>query len=174
MTTEGLGGPTRSIALLGFGHGFVDVETLDFGLPLFFPELKIGSELVVDHGHDRFENLVVSGATAKVPRHPLFNFFFRGPGVLVEQRFGSHDLAGSANPALKTAVLNKRLLQWMQRAVFCEPLNGFDFASLARNRQGQARADQAAVDNHAARAADANAAAFFCACEANLIAKRVE
>ena len=56
--------------------------------------------------------------------HEVFEFFFRRIGVLVEQKFSRENHARSAKAALKPAVLDKGLLQRMQRAItLCQPFN---------------------------------------------------
>src|SRR5579862_7094860 len=62
----------------------------------------------------------------------------------------------------------------MQLAVGGQALDGLDASALGLDRQHQARADEATVDDDAAGPAVARAAAFLRAGEAELVAQRVE
>jgi hypothetical protein len=83
-------------------------------------------------------------------------------------------LTRRANAALKTAVFDKRLLQWMELAVFGESFDGFDLFPGATRRQGQTGTYQTAIDDHAAGAANADAAAFFGTGQAEVVAQNVK
>ena len=155
------------------GHRLINVQTLDLSLLLALSKLKIRADLVVDHRHYRFEDLVIAGAAAKVAGHPFFDLFLGRFGVLVEERFGRHDLSRRADSALESTVLNERLLQWMELTILCEPLDGFYILALAGDGKGQTGTHDTPVDNHAASAANTDAATFLGASEPDVIPKNL-
>ena len=59
-------------------------------------------------------------------------------------------------------------------AVLGEALDGFNVLAAAAGGQGQARADKPAIDDDAASAANADAAAFFCTREAEVIPQSLQ
>jgi hypothetical protein len=162
---------TKSIRLR---DRLVDVQALNLSLLLALSKLKIRADLVVDHRHYRFQNLVVAGATAEVAGHPFFDLILGGFGVLVEERLGGHDLSRRADPALEPAVLNESLLQWMEPTILCEPFDGFDILALASDGKCQTRTYDTAVDDHAASATNADTATFLGAGEADVIPQGLE
>jgi hypothetical protein len=62
----------------------------------------------------------------------------------------------------------------MELAVLHQSFNGFDFFAAACGGEGQARADQPAIDDHATRAAHADAATFLGAGQTDGVAKNLE
>ena len=57
----------------------------------------------------------------------------------------------------------------MKPTILGESLDGFDILPLASNGEGQTRAYDPAIDNHAASTANADAATFFGTGEADVI-----
>src|SRR5215813_11901979 len=96
--------------LVCLGHRLINAEALNFSGLLALAKFEIRIDVVVNRSHDGLKDLVVAGATAEVAGHPFFDFILGGFGVLVEQRFGGHDLPRRADPALEPAVFNKSLL----------------------------------------------------------------
>src|SRR5215471_2403179 len=96
--------------LVCLSHWLVNAEALNFSGLLALAKFEIRVNFVVNHSHDGLKNLIVAGATAQISGHPFFDLILGGFGVLVEQRFGGHDLSRRADPALEPAVFNKGLL----------------------------------------------------------------
>src|SRR4029077_6162550 len=75
---------------------------------------------------------------------------------------------------MEPAVLNKSLLQRMEFTILCEPFDGFDMLALASDGKGQARTYDTALDNHAARATNADAATFLGRGEPDVIPQNLQ
>src|SRR5262249_59560071 len=74
-----------------------------------------------------------------------------------------------------TAVADKRV--WQGRRVLVvgrEPLDGYPAAAIDGDRRQQARRHELAIDQHATRAAHADAATFFRSSQAQLITQQVD
>ncbi len=140
---------------------FVDTNALDLGRFVVAPYVKIRAYFILNHRHNRFEYLVITGTPAKIPRHPFFYLIFRRLGVGIQKRFRRHDLTWSADPALKPAIFKKSLLQGMEAAVFGKSFDRRDLLSLTTYRKSQAGAYQSATDDHAAGATNADAASLL-------------
>ena len=125
----------------------------------------------IQHGAD---DLVVAGAAAEVAGQPVARLVFGRVRVGVEQRLGGDQQARRAEAALQGRVLEELLLQRMQSPPSAMPSMVSIRRPSASARQHQAGADQAAVDDDAAGAAVARAAAFLGAGQAQLVAQRVE
>src|ERR1051325_4882990 len=160
--------------MLRFRNRFIDAETLDLRFVYGLSTRLSRCDFAVHDGQNRFHYLIIARAAAEVARHPFLDFVFARIGIDVEQRLGGDDLTGGADAALEAAVFDERLLKRMQRAVFGEPFDRFDLLAIAGDRERQARAHEPAVHRHAARAADADAAAFLGAGEADVFADRVQ
>ena len=94
--------------------------------------------------------------------------------VAVEQGVGGHDQPGRAEPALHGAGVDERPLHVGRRARLGEALDGDDRLVDGAGREHEARADQLAVDEHAARAALALLARALGAEQAEPLAQHVE
>ncbi len=77
------------------------------------------ANFILDHGHDRFEDLIVTGATAEIPRHPFLDLFFGGIRLAIQQGLGRYDLPWSTDPSLKTSVFEKGLLNGVEFSTLC-------------------------------------------------------
>ena len=82
---------------------------------------------------DRCLHSVVRHAAAESPVHPFANFCVRGIRILVQQRFGGHDLPVLTEPALWHLLLNPSLLDRMQFAVRGQPPSVYRFAFHGRD-----------------------------------------
>src|SRR5687768_15304405 len=122
---------------------------------------------------DRFDNLIVARAAAEIAHHPIFDFFFVRFRLLIKERLGRNHLTGSANAALKTAVLDKALLDRMQLAVFGQALDRGYVMTVGEHCQSQAGTDHVSVHQDRASAAHTDTAAFFCACQAEIVTQKV-
>src|ERR687895_15338 len=75
---------------------------------------------------DGFENLLVAGAAAKVPRDRLANPFARGRLLALEECLGRHQDAGSAVAALRRAEVGESRLQRVELGAASEALDRVD------------------------------------------------
>src|SRR3989338_50280 len=110
---------------------------------------------------DRFNDLVVTGAAAEVAHHPFFDLLLAGLGNLIQQGLGRYDLARSADPALKTAVLDEALLYGVELSVLCQSLDGRDLVAVGEYRQRKAGTDHLSIHQHGAGATDADTASLL-------------
>src|SRR5262249_32845615 len=120
------------------------------------------------------DDLVVAGASAEIAEHPFPDLGVGRVGDGVEQRLGRDDLARGADATLKTAGVDERLLDGMQPLVRGEALDRGDLVADGADRQRDARADHLAVEQHRARPADADAAAFLRAREPEIVPEAIE
>ena len=98
----------------------------------------------------------------------------RGLGVFIEQRLGGHDHSRRAVTALKGELVDKRLLQRVQRAVgFFQAFDGGDAFAARFIGQISAGTDGQIVDEDRAGAADLNLARDLCAVQIELIAQHL-
>ena len=68
-------------------------------------------------------DLVIAGASAKIARQRIANLGLARMRIVIEQRLGRHQEAGSANTALEAGVLEELLLQRMQLGALREALD---------------------------------------------------
>jgi hypothetical protein len=123
---------------------------------------------------DGTDDLVVAGAPAEVAGEPVTRLGLARIRIAVEQRLGGDQQARRTEAALQRRMLQEFSLQRMQVLPARHALDGLDRAALRLHRKHQARADQAAVDGHAAGAAVARAASLLAAGEMELVAQRIE
>ena len=94
--------------------------------------------------------------------------------LIPQQRGGRHHHARLAVPALGRLVLYPGLLHLGQLAVYGKALNGFDLLALEAGNRHRTGSQWQAIDQHRARAADADAAAIFGAGQPEVIAQHPE
>ena len=123
---------------------------------------------------DRFNNLVVARATAKIAHHPILDLVLSGSRILVEQSLGSNHLTRSADAALKTAVLDEALLHRMELAVLRQTLNCRDLVPIGHDRERDTRTDHFIIHQHRAGAADSNAASLLGAGQTQVVTQTVD
>src|SRR5258706_7056975 len=123
---------------------------------------------------DRLDDLVITGAAAEVVHHPILDLLFVGLGDFVEQRLGRDHLPRLSDAALQAAVLDEALLHRVELAVFRQPLDRGDLVAVGEHRRRQAGAHHLPVHQHRAGAADADAAAFLGAGEAEIVAQKID
>ena len=123
---------------------------------------------------DRGLNAVIRHAAAQGAGHPLADLRVGRVGVLVEQHLGGQDLAVLAEAALRHLLVDPRLLDRMQHAVFREPLERGDLGALHRRHRPDARAHRFALDDDRARAALAEPASESRPLQAEIVAQDVE
>src|SRR5216684_4461951 len=78
------------------------------------------------HVEDRSDDLVVTGAAAKIAGQPVADFGFGRIGVLGEQRARRHQEARRADAALECGHLDELLLQGMQLVAVGHAFDGLD------------------------------------------------
>src|ERR1700751_6170999 len=103
-----------------------------------------------------FNYLVIARAATEISHHPVFDLVFVWSGILFEQRRSSDDLAWGANPALKTAVLNKAFMHRVELAIFRQTFNRGEIMTVRHDCEGYARTDHVAVHQDGAGAANAD------------------
>src|SRR5580692_645450 len=87
---------------------------------------------------------------------------------------GREDHSGSADAALCSAAVEKRLLQQFQAAVRSQAFDRDDLRAFGLKRRDEAAVHQRSVDQNGARAALAFATPFFRSGQAKLVAQDVE
>src|SRR5215468_4857055 len=123
---------------------------------------------------DGFDDLVVAGAPAQVPRDPVADLGLGRVRVPRQQRARAHQHAGRAEPALQAVALPEPLLQRMQRAAGGEALDGLDRRAVGLDREHGAALDRLAVEADRARAAARGVAADVRAGQAERLADEVD
>src|SRR5580700_11827258 len=79
---------------------------------------------------DGLNNLHVASAAAKIAGKPFANFIGRGLGFFAQQVVGSEDHSWSADAALRTAAIEKSLLQDLRAAVRGQTLDRNDAGAI--------------------------------------------
>src|ERR1700688_582154 len=125
----------------------------------------------VENGAD---HLVIAGATAEIPGQPVPRLGFRRVRISVQKGLRRDQQARRAETALQCRMLEELLLQRVELGAPRQAFDRLDRVTLGLDRKHQARADEAAVDDHAAGAAIAGAATFLAARQVELVAQRVQ
>ncbi len=73
-----------------------------------------GSHLLLTRAHDGFEDLHVASAATKISGETVANIVFSWLGISFEQIDSGQHHAGSADTALRSAVVDERLLDRVQ------------------------------------------------------------
>ena len=122
--------------------------------------------------HHRANNFAVAGAATEDSPEGIFDFGFRRRRIFFQQRNGGDKHAGSADAALRRAVLKERFLEAVElRGGFAEAFDGLDFGVWKLANGGEAGAHGFAIDENRARAAIAGIAADLGPSEAKLFAQ---
>src|SRR5205085_1333797 len=96
---------------------------------------------------DRVENVVVAAAPADVAGHGLADLLVGARVPVPDHRDRGHDLAGRAEAALETVVLDERLLHRVQLlTVPRETFDRGDLLAVDRSHEGQAGHHPPSVD----------------------------
>jgi len=90
------------------------------------------------HQLDSLHDLLVPSASAQIARYRLAYLVPVRVRVSVEQSFGRHQHARSAEPALNCSVLNKGPLQDVHLPILGQPFDCHDLSPVALSRQHQA------------------------------------
>src|SRR2546428_2945510 len=123
---------------------------------------------------DRGDHLRVARTPAEVARDRVADLLLGGLRVVVEQGRRRHQHAGNAEPALRHAVADERVLDGRERSRPRQPLDRRDRAPARLHRQHEAARHEPAVEVDGARAAVAGPAALLGAGETEVLAERVE
>ena len=116
---------------------------------------------------------MISRTPAKITHHPFANLLLAGIRRFTEQRGAGDDLTRRTDAALKTALCHKRFPQRVGD-VAVQSLDRFNAAAVDRRGQNQTRRHQPSVDQHAAAAAHADAAAFFGSRQAKVVTQEID
>src|SRR5216683_6294205 len=147
------------------------------GIVIFAAPAAVANSLGSQLGggiEDGTDDLVVAGAPAEVAGEPVARLGLRRIRITVQQRLGSDQQARRAEAALQRRMFQEFSLQRMQIVPARHALDGLDLVASCLDRKHQARADQAAVDRHAAGATVARAAPLLAAGQMQLITQDVE
>src|SRR6516225_11395589 len=125
----------------------------------------------IEHGAD---DLIVAGTPAEVAGEPVARLGLRRARIAVQEGFGGDQQARRAEAALQGRVLQEFPLQRMEIMAARHALDRLDGAAFGLDRKHQARADQAAVDGHAAGAAITGAASLLAAGQMQLVAQHIQ
>src|SRR5581483_421779 len=122
----------------------------------------------------RLDDRLVTGAAAEIAGEGVAHVGLGRRGHAVEQLDGGEDHARRAVAALERMVPRELLLQWMERAVAREALDGCDRVTRGLHTEHEAGARAAAVEEDRARATDTVLAAGVRTGEAALLTEHVE
>jgi hypothetical protein len=115
-------------------------------------------------GYDFFDcgyDVGVGAAAADIAAHEFSDFIATVGFALGDQAHRRTDLTGRAIAALKSVMIDKRLLYRVQRAIFGQTLNGCDLRSILHGHQCQAGIDSATVHQNRTGAALTVVATFL-------------
>src|SRR5215467_244390 len=105
----------------------------------FLPMRSYAMSRLPSGPHDRIEIVIVGTAPTEIAGECVARLVARRLRIGLEQRHRRHDLARRAEAALRSKLVNVRLLHLVQLTVrTLEPLDGGDLA--ATQRMGQRRA----------------------------------
>ena len=127
-----------------------------------------------DGGFDGFEDLQIAGAAAEIAGERFADLIAGGMGILVEERFGGEQNAGSAVAALRCAEISEGFLQRVKLAFGAEAFDGEDASVGAFYCELKAGEDGLAVKEDGAGATFAEFAAVLGAGVAEIFAEDFE
>ena len=84
---------------------------------LFRAHLVLSCAISLGSALNRRDDGHVAGAAADIAVHVMDDLIARRFRIFIQQRFGRHDHAGRAEAALKSELVDKRLLDRMERAI---------------------------------------------------------
>src|SRR5712671_5246149 len=125
------------------------------GIVIFAAPAAVANSLGSQLGggiEDGTDDLVVAGAPAEVTGEPVARLGLCRIRITVQQRLGSDQQARRAEATLQRCMFQEFSLQRMEIMAARHALDSLDRAAFGLDRKHQARADQAAVDGHAAGA----------------------
>jgi hypothetical protein len=102
---------------------------------------------------DGFHDARMRPAPAHIPLQKLNDLRLSGVRLRLQQTNTAHDHSRSAVSALERTRFEKRLLHWMQAAIFFKAFNRRDRLSNGRARRNLARAPRRSTEQYRARAA---------------------
>ncbi len=113
-------------------------------------------------------------APAKIRRKGLHDFIIGGSRVRIHERFGPHDEAVDAIPALCRMIFKESFLDRMHFRDAAKAFECCDFRVLDRTHRKDARTPGAAGHDYRARSALAQAASEFRAIQIEVVAQDVK
>ena len=116
----------------------------------------------------------VAGATTQIAFQCLGDLRAVGLRIPLEQLHSGQDHAGRAVTTLQTVAFPKPFLHGMQFAVFGQPFDGCQFATIRLHGEDRARLDRLSVEQNGARAADARLATHVRAGEPAVVAQEMD
>src|SRR5215831_15471718 len=100
----------------------------------------------------RIEDLLVTGAAAKVARERLSNVVLRGLRLPAQKIDGGHHEARRTEAALDRSCLHECFLNRVGHSIAAEALDGHDLVAIRLRTQHEARTDEQVVQEDGARA----------------------
>jgi hypothetical protein len=119
-------------------------------------------------------NLLISAAAAEIAGDGGANFLFGGIGGMVDQLFGAHQHAGSAETAVYGIVIEEGFLQRMQLFSFRQTFYCEDFLAVDLWSEDKTRIHCLTVQQYRARTALANFASPLGAGEAQFVSQQIQ
>src|SRR6476659_4318549 len=123
---------------------------------------------------DGLDHLAVTGAATEIAGQSVADFRHRRIRALVEQPFGRHDYAGTAEAALQRTLILERLLNRMETIGRRQPLDRQHVAAVRLSSEHQARIDEFAVHDDRAGATIADVAPKLGARQSETLAQQLE
>src|SRR3984893_7512761 len=100
------------------------------------------------HLRNRKVDSVIGAASAKISAEAPTDFFRTCIGMLIEKCLERHYEAGGAEAALRSIVIDERLLDRMKGFALHQGFDGSDGLALSFNRQYRAGIDRTVVEQH--------------------------
>lgn len=119
----------------------------------------------------RFDNIHITGATAKVALQRMHNIFIAWLGIGAQKTSGGHDHAGGAKTALQAMALGEGLLDRVQIGVLTQAFHGADVATIGLQRKDCAGLDRDTVHQNVTTTALRRIAANMGAGEAEIVSQ---
>src|SRR6267378_2402125 len=124
--------------------------------------------------HHRVNDFRITRTAAQIPGEPLPHLVRAQAYGALEESVSRQQHARRADPALRRAVLDERVLQGRQPATISQSLDRRDLAALDLAYRYQATVHDLAIDQHGAGAALTFAAPFFGAGRSEVFAQHIE
>src|SRR5260370_42350983 len=99
---------------------------------------------------DRFENILIAGASAGIPSNRLADLLPVGVRIFLQELQRRKHQSGGAVSALETVAVTKGFLNRMKLALFIKTFDGGNFSAVGLHRKERARFHCSAVHQHCA------------------------
>jgi hypothetical protein len=97
---------------------------------------------------NRFDDILVTGATAKVAGNSPANFLLGRMWIFLEQGVGRQDHSWRAKPALQPMLFFETLLQWMKLTIVGDTFDGPNLSTFRLNGEHCTRLYRSAIQDH--------------------------